>query len=74
MTHVALLVAFNSVRCVGRCGVIQEGDRVVSINGTEVIGYSLDECKHMLDRSKGRCDLAITFDVVGKWESIYHLA
>ncbi|XP_067931317.1 glutamate receptor-interacting protein 1-like [Watersipora subatra] len=46
-----------------RCGVIQEGDRVVAINGGELIGYTLDECKHLLDRSKGRCDLVISFDV-----------
>ena len=48
-----------------RCGVIQEGDRVIAINGADVIGYTLDECKQLLDRSKARCELVIAFDVAG---------
>lgn len=48
-----------------RCGVIQEGDRVLSINGIGVIGCSLAECKQLLNHTGAKCLLDVAFDVAG---------
>lgn len=46
--------------------MIQEGDRIVAINGVELIGVNLRDCKAMLDRSSSKCSLTVKFDVAGK--------
>ena len=48
-----------------RCGILQEGDRVLAINGTNVMGYSLAECKQMLHHTGAKCLLEVAFDVAG---------
>ena len=59
------VVDFQSSTFTFRCGILQEGDRVLAINGTSVIGYSLAECKQMLHHTGAKCLLEVAFDVAG---------
>eukprot|EP00106_Octopus_bimaculoides_P023537 XP_014790979.1 PREDICTED: glutamate receptor-interacting protein 2-like isoform X9 [Octopus bimaculoides] len=46
-----------------RSGVIQEGDRIISINGQELVDKTFDEANTLLKESGTRCLLEIEFDV-----------
>lgn len=46
-----------------RCGVIQEGDRIISINGHELLDKTFDEANQFLKESGSRCLLEIEYDV-----------
>ncbi|GFR74002.1 glutamate receptor-interacting protein 1 [Elysia marginata] len=46
-----------------KCGVLQEGDRVLSVNGVDTIGHTLDEVNRFLLESRPRCVLVTEFDV-----------
>ncbi|XP_059153790.1 glutamate receptor-interacting protein 2-like [Physella acuta] len=46
-----------------KCGVLQEGDRVLAINGVETTGHTLEEVNHLLRESRPRCLLLVEFDV-----------
>ena len=59
------VVDFPSSTLNFRCGILQEGDRVLAINGTNVMGYSLAECKQMLHHTGAKCLLEVAFDVAG---------
>ena len=51
--------------CVVRCGLLQEGDRVVAINGVSLAGRAIDECRKLLNDSGMRITLLTQFDVAG---------
>ncbi|GFN84600.1 hypothetical protein PoB_001110600 [Plakobranchus ocellatus] len=46
-----------------KCGVLQEGDRILSVNGVDTVGHSLDEINRFLFDSRPRCVLVTEFDV-----------
>ncbi|XP_061187950.1 glutamate receptor-interacting protein 1-like isoform X2 [Saccostrea echinata] len=46
-----------------RCGVIQEGDRVVGINNIEITNQSAEEVNQLIREHRHRCDLTIEYDV-----------
>ena len=48
-----------------RCGVLQEGDRVLAINDAPLEGRSLQECNKLLNESGMRITLLVQFDVAG---------
>ncbi|XP_064605034.1 glutamate receptor-interacting protein 1-like isoform X3 [Liolophura sinensis] len=46
-----------------RCGLIQEGDRILSVNGQELVERTLEEVNQLLRDAKPYCVLEIEFDV-----------
>ncbi|KAH9487789.1 Glutamate receptor-interacting protein 2 [Bulinus truncatus] len=46
-----------------KSGVIQEGDRILAVNGVETTDRTLEEVNHFLRESRPRCVLLIEFDV-----------
>ncbi|KAK3104164.1 hypothetical protein FSP39_024955 [Pinctada imbricata] len=46
-----------------RCGVIQEGDRIVSYNGQDVYNMLAEDVNKWLREPRQRCELQIEFDV-----------
>ncbi len=48
-----------------RCGVLQEGDRVLAINGKYLENKTLDEANQILTESGDTITLRIEFDVAG---------
>lgn len=49
--------------CSCRCGVLQEGDRVLAINGQFLENRTMEEVNLMLARSVNKITLHIEFDV-----------
>ena len=52
-----------------RCGVLQEGDRVLAINGQYLENKTLDEANQILTESANTITLYIEFDVAGMFGS-----
>ena len=50
---------------VARCGVVQEGDRILTINGVDLEDKTLEEVNQLLRDSRPRCMMEIEFDVAG---------
>ncbi|XP_052679023.1 glutamate receptor-interacting protein 1-like isoform X2 [Crassostrea angulata] len=46
-----------------RCGVIQEGDRVVGVNDLEITNQSAEQFNQLIRDHRHRCDLTIEYDV-----------
>lgn len=46
-----------------RCGVIQEGDRVVGVNDIEITNQSAEQVNQLIRDHRHRCDLTIEYDV-----------
>ncbi|XP_055881782.1 glutamate receptor-interacting protein 2-like [Biomphalaria glabrata] len=46
-----------------KSGVIQEGDRILAVNGVDTTDRTLEEVNHFLRESRPRCVLLIEFDV-----------
>lgn len=46
-----------------RCGVIQEGDRVVGVNDIEITNQSAEQVNQLIRDHRHRCDLNIEYDV-----------
>ncbi|XP_056000818.1 glutamate receptor-interacting protein 1-like isoform X5 [Ostrea edulis] len=46
-----------------RCGVIQEGDRVLVVNNIDIINQSAEEVNQLIRDHRHRCDLTVEFDV-----------
>lgn len=46
-----------------RCGVIQEGDRVVGVNDLEITNQSAEQVNQLIRDHRHRCDLTIEYDV-----------
>ncbi|XP_062613191.1 glutamate receptor-interacting protein 1-like isoform X1 [Saccostrea cucullata] len=46
-----------------RCGVIQEGDRVLGVNNIEITNQSAEEVNQLIREHRHRCDLTIEYDV-----------
>nr|XP_034306740.1 glutamate receptor-interacting protein 1 isoform X4 [Crassostrea gigas] len=46
-----------------RCGVIQEGDRVVGMNDLEITNQSAEQVNQLIRDHRHRCDLTIEYDV-----------
>lgn len=51
--------------CIDRCGVIQEGDRVLVVNNIDIINQSAEEVNQLIRDHRHRCDLTVEFDVAG---------
>lgn len=49
-----------------RCGVIQEGDRVVGVNDLEITNQSAEQVNQLIRDHRHRCDLTIEYDVAGQ--------
>ena len=49
-----------------RCGVLQEGDRILTVNGTVLQGKTLDSATRILNESGIRVCLLVEFDVAGQ--------
>lgn len=49
-----------------RCGVIQEGDRVVGVNDIEITNQSAEQVNQLIRDHRHRCDLNIEYDVAGQ--------
>lgn len=48
-----------------RCGVLQEGDRVLAINGQYLEGRTMDEVREMTEESGVKMLLFMEFNVAG---------
>ncbi|XP_076447578.1 glutamate receptor-interacting protein 2-like isoform X2 [Babylonia areolata] len=46
-----------------KCGVLQEGDRVLQVNGMDSMDRTLEEVNQFLRESRPRCVLEVEFDV-----------
>ncbi|XP_041347571.1 glutamate receptor-interacting protein 1-like [Gigantopelta aegis] len=46
-----------------KCGVVQEGDRILTINGVDLEDKTLEEVNQLLRDSRPRCMMEIEFDV-----------
>ena len=46
-----------------RCGVIHEGDRILTVNGVDVCEKTLDEVNQMLQESWQHAKLEVEFDI-----------
>ncbi|XP_067683698.1 glutamate receptor-interacting protein 1-like isoform X1 [Haliotis asinina] len=46
-----------------QCGVIQEGDRILTVNGVDLSDKTLEEVNQLLRDSRPRCMMEIEFDV-----------
>ena len=57
------------VNCIVFCrtGVIQEGDRVLAINGVYLVEKTLEEANQMVRDSGLKVTLEVEFDVAGKY-------
>ena len=55
-----------------RCGVLQEGDRILSINGQYLENKTLDEANQILTESSNTVTLHIEFDVAGKLKNSHY--
>jgi type II secretory pathway component PulC len=48
-----------------RCALLQEGDRILSVNGLSLSDKTVDEVNQLLRECRHRCDLEVEFDVTG---------
>lgn len=57
----------NALACMMyyRCGVLQEGDRVLAINGLYLDGRTMDEVNALIRESAVKMLLLVEFDVAG---------
>ena len=57
-----------------RCGLLQEGDRVLAINGVSLESKALDECVKLLNDSGMRITLLVEYDVAGTADKVRYVA
>ena len=57
------MICLSSVCC--RCGVIQEGDRILAINDVTLENKTLEEANRMLKEAGVKVLLQVEFDVAG---------
>ena len=55
-----------------RCGVIQEGDRIIAVNGQYLEGRTMDEIYGFIAESPVKMILTVEFRVAGKLTIIIH--
>lgn len=55
-----------------RCGVLQEGDRVLAINGQYLEGRTMDEIREMIEESGVKMLLLVEFNVAGSCYILQH--
>ncbi|CAG2239395.1 GRIP [Mytilus edulis] len=48
-----------------RCALMQEGDRIITVNGQSLSDKTIDEVNQLLRECRHRCDLEVEFDVTG---------
>lgn len=63
LSHPPTIVTIEPRSAAEKCGVLQEGDRVLQINGMETIDRTLEEVNQFLRESRPRCVLEVEFDV-----------
>lgn len=63
LSHPPSIAAVDPRSAAEKSGVIQEGDRILSINGMETTERTLEEVNQFLRESRPRCVLDIEFDV-----------
>lgn len=51
-----------------RCGILQPGDRILSVNKHSLEGLSLEEARQIIKEAGVTLNLEIEFDVAGKLE------
>ncbi len=49
-----------------RSGILQAGDRILSINGQILEGMTIEDARLLIKRSNNQIHLEIEFDVTGK--------
>ncbi|ESO91287.1 hypothetical protein LOTGIDRAFT_91696, partial [Lottia gigantea] len=63
LTEPPIVAQIEHNSAVEKCGLIQVGDRILSVNGVDIADKSLEEVTLMLRDSRPRCVLEIEFDV-----------
>nr|KAG5708494.1 hypothetical protein BaRGS_026221 [Batillaria attramentaria] len=63
LSHPPVIAAVEPRSAAEKSGVIQEGDRIISVNGMETTERTLEEVNQFLRESRPRCVLEVEFDV-----------
>ena len=51
--------------------MLQPGDRIISINGQQLEGMTLDDARTIIKESNQQIHLEVEFDVAGKYEHLH---
>ena len=64
--HLEALIATHSLPCSCRLGLLQVGDRILSINGVRMEGVMLQQALKFVQEAGDVIEMEVEFDVTGK--------
>ncbi|KAL8608811.1 hypothetical protein ACOMHN_051416 [Nucella lapillus] len=63
LSHPPTIATIDPRSAADKCGVLQEGDRILQVNGMGTMERTLEEVNQFLRESRPRCMLEVEFDV-----------